>query len=167
MTNTTPQADPGQSQGRRKHLISYFVAAGFVAAATLARSLLDPWLGNTLPYITYFAAIVAAAWFGRLGASIFAVVISCIAADWFFIAPRYSMKAFSDDSGNWVGLIAFLFVGAIVVALSESLHRARQLAIARREWLHVALNSIGDAVIVTDKKGYVVLLNPVAEELTG
>ena len=34
-----------------------------------------------------------------------------------------------------VGLIAFLFVGAIVAVLSQTLHRARQLAVARREWL--------------------------------
>ena len=131
------------------------------------RSLLDPWLGNTLPYITYFAAIVAAAWFGRLGPSLFAVVLSCIAADWFFIPPRYSLKVSYEDASDWVGLIAFLFVGAIVAALSESLHRARQLAVTRREWLHVALNSIGDAVIATDAQGLVVLMNPVAEELTG
>ena len=68
------------------------------------RSLLDPWLGNTLPYITYFAAIVAAAWFGRLGPSLFAVVLSCIAADWFFIPPRYSLKL-SYDECRRIGLV--------------------------------------------------------------
>ena len=35
------------------------------------------------------------------------------------------------------------------------------------EWLHVALKSIGDAVIATDAQGLVLLMNPVAEELTG
>ncbi|MGD0832618.1 MAG: CHASE3 domain-containing protein [Terracidiphilus sp.] len=38
---------------------------------------------------------------------------------------------------------------------------------AREEWLRVTLTSIGDAVIVTDKKGSVVFLNPIAETLTG
>ena len=137
---------------RWKYLFSYLVAAGFVAAATLARTLIDPWLGDTLPFITYFAAIVAAAWFGRLGPSLFAVGLSSIAADWFFIPPRYSLKVSYADASNWVGLVAFLVVGAIVAALSESLHRARQLAFSRREWLHVALKSIGDAVIATDRK---------------
>ena len=131
------------------------------------RFLLDPWLGNTLPFITYFAAIVAAAWFGRLGPSLFAVVLSCIAADWFFIPPRYSLRASFEDASDWVGLVTFLIVGAIVAALGESLHRSRQLAVAHREWLRVALNSIGDAVIATDAQGLVVLMNPIAEELTG
>jgi K+-sensing histidine kinase KdpD len=80
-----------------KHPFLYFAAAGFVAVATILRFLLDPWLGDTLPYVTYFAAIVAAAWFGRLGPSLFSVVLSCIAALWFFIPPRNSFYVPSDD----------------------------------------------------------------------
>lgn len=38
---------------------------------------------------------------------------------------------------------------------------------AQREWLHVTMNSIGDAVITTDTQGQVTYLNPVAEALTG
>jgi PAS domain S-box-containing protein len=165
--NAGPQSFSERSPRRRKLLVAYLAAAGFVAAATLARSLLDPWLGNSLPYITYFAAIVAAAWFARIGPSLFAVALSCIAADWFFIPPRYSLKVSFEGAGEWLGLIVFLIVGAIVAALSESLHRARQLAVARGEWLHVALKSIGDAVIATDTQGVVILMNPVAEGLTG
>ncbi len=37
----------------------------------------------------------------------------------------------------------------------------------QREWLHVTLSSIGDAVITTDTKGGVTFLNPVAQTLTG
>ena len=37
----------------------------------------------------------------------------------------------------------------------------------QREWLHVTLASIGDAVIATDGEGLVKFLNPVAEGLTG
>jgi len=36
-----------------------------------------------------------------------------------------------------------------------------------REWLAVALRSIGDAVVTTDAEGLVTFLNPVAEQLTG
>jgi PAS domain S-box-containing protein len=150
-----------------KPVFSYLVAAGLVALATLVRSLLDPWLGDALPYITYFAAIVTAAWFGRLGASLFAVVLSCVIAEWFFIPPRHSFKPSYSAPSDWIGLVTFLIVGAILAALSESLHRARQSALARREWLHVALKSIGDAVVATDAEGLVLLMNPVAEQLTG
>ncbi|MFX0183267.1 MAG: PAS domain-containing protein [Candidatus Hodarchaeota archaeon] len=36
-----------------------------------------------------------------------------------------------------------------------------------REWFSSILNSLSDAVIVTDTKGLVKFLNPVAESLTG
>ena len=169
MANIDPtvKSAPARFQERRKRIFTYLVAAGCVAAATLARTLIDPWLGDRLPFITYFAAIVAAAWFGRLGPSLLAVVLSCIAADWFFMPPRYSLQVSYSDASNWVGLATFLVVGAILSAISESLHRARQLAVTRQEWLHVALKSIGDAVIATDAEGIVMLMNPVAEQLTG
>jgi PAS domain S-box-containing protein len=156
-----------RSQSRRTQFVAYLVAAGLVAAATLARSLLDPWLGDTLPYITFFPAIVAAAWFGRWGPSLFAVALSSISVAWFFIPPRNSLTISFQDTGVWLGLLVFLLVGALLSALSESLQRARQLALSRREWLRVALNSIGDAVIATDAHSAVLLMNPVAEELTG
>ena len=35
------------------------------------------------------------------------------------------------------------------------------------QWFETTLNSIGDAVIATDKKGFVTFLNPTAEELIG
>src|SRR5258708_32748240 len=40
-------------------------------------------------------------------------------------------------------------------------------ALEQREWLHVVLSSIGDAVVTTDSEGNVTLLNPVAQSLTG
>jgi PAS domain S-box-containing protein len=42
-----------------------------------------------------------------------------------------------------------------------------QILEEEKEWLRVTLRSIGDAVIVADRKGKVIFLNKVAEELTG
>jgi K+-sensing histidine kinase KdpD len=148
-----------RSQGHWRRVFPYLVAAGLVVAATLIRALLGPWLGDELPYITYFAAIVAAAWFGRLGPSVLAVALSCLAAVWFFIPPRHSLRISLQNVGDWLGLIVFLLMGAILAALSESLHRARQLAVTRREWLQVTLKSIGDAVIATDHQGMILMMN--------
>jgi len=45
--------------------------------------------------------------------------------------------------------------------------QAEELLQASEEWLSITLRSIGDAVIVIDAKGYVALMNPVAQTLTG
>jgi PAS domain S-box-containing protein len=49
----------------------------------------------------------------------------------------------------------------------ENRRRAEAEAAERREWLHVVLSSIGDAVIATDDQGRVAFLNRAAEFMTG
>lgn len=70
-------------------------------------------------------------------------------------------------------LIALLGVGLVGMAF-ELVRRellAHQVTMDslhdQREWLRVTLSSIGDAVIVTDARGIVTFLNPVAGSLTG
>jgi PAS domain S-box-containing protein len=50
--------------------------------------------------------------------------------------------------------------------ITEERRAAEQLA-AEKERLAVTLRSIGDAVITTDSNGRIVLMNPIAEDLTG
>jgi PAS domain S-box-containing protein len=70
-----------------------------------------------------------------------------------------------------LGMIVGLALIALTVALLRRDLRARARAandlFIQREWFSTTLRSIGDAVIVTDTGGRVVLLNPVAEALTG
>jgi PAS domain S-box-containing protein len=58
-------------------------------------------------------------------------------------------------------------VGASKIArdITEELRARTEIAV-QREWLHVTMNSIGDAVITTDNVGNITYLNPAAEELT-
>lgn len=52
-------------------------------------------------------------------------------------------------------------------ALNQQLQHVNVILQASEEKLTVTLNSIGDAVIATDAHGQVMLLNPLAEQLTG
>ncbi len=52
-------------------------------------------------------------------------------------------------------------------AARKAAEEAAQEINRQREQLHVTLSSIGDAVIVTDARGIITFLNPVAEKLTG
>lgn len=61
-----------------------------------------------------------------------------------------------------------LITGAMVLAedISER-KRAEEALAAEKEWLAVTLRSIGEGVITTDTKGTIMLINDVAEKLTG
>ena len=66
-----------------------------------------------------------------------------------------------------VACLALLIYGSM---LSHETRKAESAAAAvreQKEWLNTTLRSIGDAVIVTDASGIVVLLNDVAVSLTG
>src|SRR4051794_22573180 len=78
-------------------------------------------------------------------------------------------------NGNPVLGIALFIIVSISIALFGGLIARARERIARqfdelarqREQLAATLRSIGDAVIVTDSKGRITSLNPVAEKLTG
>lgn len=54
---------------------------------------------------------------------------------------------------------------AVEIALHR--HQLEQTIKDREQWLKTILSSLGDAVIATDEKSCITLLNPVAENLTG
>src|SRR5439155_1547790 len=110
-------------------------------------------------------------WYGGIGPSLLCLALSTFAAA-FFVRPVGGPGI--EGVEGWVSLLLFLFVGGVAIWLSESLRLAwlRAEAVAeeaaeQRERLRTTLASIGDAVLVTDDRGRVTLLNGVAESLTG
>lgn len=150
------------------------MALAAVGVAALVRYLLQEALeAGAVPFITFFPAVVIAAWYGGLGPGITASVASYLAADWWFVPPE-GLAITNGDDRALVETAMFGFMAALIVALGQQLHRARARAKAaaeeaeqRREMLRITLTSIGDGVISTDPEGYVMFLNPVAEQLTG
>ena len=133
----------------------YVATVALVAAATVARLLLDPYLGEKAPYATYFAAAIIAAVYGGLGPALLALLFGAAAAAYFIIPPRDSILVHGTD--NRLGLTLYLGMGLGIAWLIDSLRAARRRADERREWLRVTLASIGDAVIAADTEGRVKL----------
>jgi len=155
--------------------------------------LLDPLLGDALPYVTFFGTVIVAAWYGGTAPAVSATVLSFFTADYFFIAPRHSLAV--GRLADLVGMVAFFASGSAIALLGGAMRNARLRAeasaadaVARRseleqviakrqraeaarreqeEWLQTTLGSIGDAVIATDTDSQVIFLNRVAAELTG
>ena len=53
----------------------------------LLRWLVDPWLGPTVPYLSFFPAILIAAWFGGFGPGLLAAVLSSAVSYIWFLMP--------------------------------------------------------------------------------
>ncbi len=136
-----------------------------LAVVVLARWLVDPFMGDTLPLVTLFGAVAAAVWVGGYAPAAVVAVLGYLACAYLFIEPRGTIVF--ADVGVVVGIVAYLFTCALIIGFGEMMRAAQQRAAERQETLRVTLRSIGDAVVTTDVEGRVTYLNEVAESLTG
>lgn len=171
---------------RHPPVVSLMVALTCVAAAAAIRGLLSPMLGLELPYLTFFAGVMAAAWFGGWRAGVVATAASALAAQYFFVEPLGSL--YLPRTSDRIGVVVFSLVGVCISVFAEALHRTRRDVVrqyallrdaqtlseslrgeaqARGEQLRLTLMSIGDAVIVTDRAGAIERMNSVAERVLG
>jgi PAS domain S-box-containing protein len=145
----------------------YALAFAAAAAATLLMFALYAVSGlqrGTVPFIFYFCAVVFAAVYGGRGPGLLSILLSALAAHYFFIPP-FGQLTFDLPALLQTGV--FVLVSLFISALAERRARAESEAVRSRESLETTLRSIGDAVISTDAAGRVRFMNPVAERLTG
>jgi PAS domain S-box-containing protein len=145
--------------------LAYAIAIAALAGAVLLRWLLDPILGDSLPFVTLFGAVAIAVWVGGYRAAVLVGILGYLACNYLFIAPRGELGP--ADAQTVVGLLAYVFTCLLIVGIGEAMRRAQQRAREGGELLRVTLESIGDAVITTDTEGRVTYLNAIAEALTG
>ncbi len=149
----------------RSQIASYAVAISCVGLATSLHWLAKPLLGDRVPFITFFPAVFVTAALTRLGPTLLSVVLSSLAAVYWFLPPSGSFVI--GDAPSWMGLFLFSFFGVAIAWLGETLRRRSEQVFHERERFSVTLASIGDGVIVTDENAQVTFLNAIAEQLTG
>lgn len=74
--------------------------------------LIAPFLSFLPPFLTFLAAIMVTAWYGRFASALFASVLSALVIDYYFIPPVYS---FSLKVADW-GTMAFFILEAMTMA---------------------------------------------------
>ena len=146
-------------------LRAYGLAFAALVLAVVLRWVLDPILGNQLPFVTLFGAVAAAVWAGGYLPAVIVTLLGYLVINPLFMEPRGTFELASRE--RLVGMAAYLFTSGIIIAFGEAMRLAQARANQRREILRVTLQSIGDAVITTDTAGRIVSMNPVAETLTG
>ena len=149
----------------------YLSALAAVVLAAIVRWALGPVLGDDVPFATFFAAVVFAAWRGGLYPALLATVLGFVLTLAFF-PPQYAGTGLSRH--RVIGWILYFAVCGAIAVFGEAMGRARRRLQGREEaargqaqLLQITFASIGDAVVTTDAAGIVTDLNPVAEQLTG
>ena len=144
---------------------AYALSLAALILALALRWLLDPVLGNQLPFVTLFGAIAIAVWAGGRLPAILVTVLGYLIVNPLFMEPRGSFELANRE--RLVGLVAYCFTSAIIILFGQAMRRAQAGANRRGEILRVTLQSIGDAVITTDTGARIASMNRVAEALTG
>jgi PAS domain S-box-containing protein len=135
--------------------LRYGVAVVAVGLATCIRLLLDPLLGDRIPFITYFFAVLVTARYCGLRPAVFGVILGAFAADFFFVPPRGSFGI--QSTVELVELLVYLTVsgsiavlgGAMYTVTRGQIHKLREAAetLARtEERLGLTLKSTGTSV---------------------
>ncbi len=148
----------------RSPAAQYAFALVVLGASTWARILLNPVLGERLPYMFYFVAVAAVSVMCDLYPAIVELIGSALLANRLFLAPQHQLTS-SHQALLFGGL--YLISGSTVVYAGQIHRRSARALKEQKDWLNTTLTSIGDAVIATDAGGLITLMNLVAEKLTG
>src|SRR6516162_2243602 len=115
----------------RARLVAYGVALLATAVSLLIRWPLWPVLGDAVPHMTFFPAVMIAAYFGGFWPGLLATILSAGAANYFLTRNLASFHVTSVNEACPLAL--FVLTGAIISGLCDSLHRARCRLVAQEQ----------------------------------
>jgi K+-sensing histidine kinase KdpD len=108
---------------RRYGIVLVFLAGAFASTLLLQRFFPYPFL------FLFFAAVMTSAWFGGIAAGLFAVLISTLAVDYFFVPPLYSFAINATDGAYFAAFVICAVVASWVSSskriVEDALREAR------------------------------------------
>jgi len=138
-------------------LIRYGFAVLLVALATGVRVALRPIIPTGFPFLTFFLAVMLAAWRGGLGPGLLASVLSTLAADLLFIEPLYKFHLAAGY--YWVSLGVFVVETVAITMLIERIKQTQDtLRESEARWRSI-LNHAPAAMFIKDPAGRYLFMN--------
>ncbi|HLQ51696.1 MAG TPA: DUF4118 domain-containing protein, partial [Terriglobales bacterium] len=128
-----PQTSASPRRLAKPVLQRYGAALCFVALS-LGLTLL---VQHLFPYpflFLFFGAVMASAWFGGMGAGLFAVLISTLAVDYFFVPPLYS---FAINATAETYFAAFVICALVASWISSSKKQSEEALMEARDQLEI------------------------------
>ena len=133
--SATSERVQGSKVSLTNSLQRFATAFAFVGAALL----LSLALQRMFPYpflFLFFAAVMASAWFGGTGPGIFAVIISTLAVDYFFVPPLHSLAINATDITYF---LAFILCALAASWVSSSKRRSEEELREARDHLEASV----------------------------
>lgn len=112
-----------QRGNSRRPIIEYGISIGLVALATGLRMLLEPAMGLSVPYVTFFLSNALVIRLTRAGPSILAILLSTAAADFFFMPPKFTLLS---SGAQYFTSVLFLLANAVIMALAHAMRAAKE-----------------------------------------
>jgi len=144
---------------------AYLVALLAVAAALGLRALLTPWLGERVPYITIFGAVIVAAWYGGAGPAFFAAAAGWLGAELLFIPPLGTVVYRGIQ--QLLELVAYLLSTALIAALGGAMQKARTRLEASEQRFRSFMEHSPAYVFLKDEDGRYVFANEAGRGMLG
>src|SRR5438552_189925 len=134
----------------RTRLVAYSVAVLAPAVSLLVRWPLWWVLGDAVPHMTFFPAVMIAAYLGGFRPGLLATILSAVAANYFIPHQDPSLQA--TYVNKVAALILFVLVGSIISGLSESLHRARRrIVVEERRRAELAQRTRAEEALIQEQ----------------
>src|SRR5262247_844884 len=150
-----------------KQLAPYGVAVLSVALATVVRLEFEPLLGESALLLIFVIAVILTTWFGGFWPGLTAIILSLLAIDFFFFAPKYSIFRY-DSRLDLIRAISFVAFGILSSAVFARLREGVKAERGIRERFRLLVEGVKDyAIFMLDAQGRVVSLNPGAERIKG
>jgi signal transduction histidine kinase len=134
MTNWT---DPQLWSSARRYGLAFLVTAFFL----VLRGLLDPTIGNYVPYLAILPAVLFSASFCGLGPSVMATLLAFLGEQYWFIPPTHSLRIVGE--ADTAGSVVYFVVCFTVIIFAETRRRAMAKLAVITEKLQQASEELG------------------------
>ncbi len=149
---------------RQNALAAYSLALALVALAIFVRWLVGEAVGEHIPFITFYPAIIVAALVGGLRPGILATVLSTVAAWYLFIPPFHS---FELNQNELIQLMLFLLICSINVAIAVVLNVIVERLMIQQRNIRLLLETAQNGIVLVDERGTIKMVNSATERLFG
>jgi PAS domain S-box-containing protein len=149
---------------RHKPVATYGIALLAVALATFVRWIAGEQSMQSIPFITYFLAVVIAALFGGFWPGILATICSSIGAWYFFVSSSHGWGLSHEQT---VASLLFNFESCLIVGSLAMLDLAVERVVEQEQNQRLLIESSPNGIAVIDRWGKIKRVNSKTERLFG